>query len=64
MTKLVNSGDGEDGVEGASDDVATEMGEDTAELLNIDGEAADDGDAADDGILAAFGAEAGVKLVV
>ena len=60
----MNRGDGEDGVAGASDDVATEIGEETADLLNIDGEAADDGDAADDGTLAAAGAEAGVELVL
>ena len=60
----MNGDDGEDDVEGASDDVATEIGEEMVDLLNIRGEAADDEEAADDGTLAAAGADAGVKLVV
>ena len=42
-TESVNDGDGEDETEGASDDVATEIDERTADLLNIGGKAADDG---------------------
>ena len=64
----VNGGDGEDDTEGASDDVATEVGEGTVELLNIDCEAADDGKAAEEtadaGTPASGGAEAAVKLIL
>ena len=64
----MNGGDGEDDAEGARDDVATEVGEKTVELLNIGCETADDGEAAgetaDDGTLASGGAEAAVKLIL
>ena len=69
-TESMNGGDCEEDTEGASEDVATEIGERTVELLNIggevadDGEAADDAETADDGTLAAGGEEAGVKLIV
>ena len=54
----VNDGDGKDDAEGASDDVATEIGEGMVRLLNIGGEAADDG------TLVVGGAEARVKMIV
>ena len=69
-TESVNGGDDEDDAKGTSDDVATEIGEGTAKLWNIGGEAtddeeaADDVEAADDGTLVAGGTEAGVKLIV
>ena len=66
--ELVNGGDSEDDTEGASDDVATEVGEGTVELMNIGCEAADDGEAAgetvDDGTMASGGAEAAVTLIL
>ena len=57
-TESMNGGDGEEDTEGASDDMATEIGEGTIELLNIGGAATDDG------MLAAGSKEAGVKLIV
>ena len=43
VTESMNGGDGEEDTEGASDDVATEIGEGMVEVFNISGEAADDG---------------------
>ena len=54
----MNGDDGENDAEGTSDDVATEIGEGEAHMLNIGGEASD-GDT-----LAVGGVDAGIKLIV